>query len=209
MQDIYIARIRAYSVDPSSEDCSFEDPPTSYWPGDYTDVFSYDINAGEHSHFPGYYTLEIEVIANPPYFFGTTGNTIAVVFNFQYSRPASIAFTVNINGSSWFERDIRISSFSESFTLNIDGLPIGHHSLTISTAISTSPSVLIDVVDPTISNTNLTGDYKFLITALTIGISIGSIVVIATVVILSIRLKRRQVVEYDSSEADDSVLELD
>lgn len=205
LPDIYFVRIRAYSVDATSPDCTFEDPPYSYWPGDYADTFPPPINAGDaYSHPPGYYTLDIDLAANSSYFFGSSGNILTATLTFDYSLPFSVDYYVLDNGSSWIQGEYQPYSYSSMLEINIDGLSIGHHILqiTISNFQTTSQSLTIDVLVPSSIDTNPTptGISGILFQVLTIGISIVSLSIIAVVVVLSIRLKRNQVVEYDTPE---------
>lgn len=196
----YIAMVRAYSVDYSSSECSVDDPPSSYWPGDYSNTIS--------SFWGGYaptgpipsYSIGTN---SSTYEFGTTNNVITVVFSFSPFRPPlSIEYSVSDNGSLWVQGVYVPESSEGSFTINIDGLSIGTHDLSIRLPFGTinPQSLMIVVTTPAPSNTTTTTTGSPLnwplIQALAVGVSIGSVAIITIVIILSVRLKRNQVVEY-------------
>ncbi|MCK5265717.1 MAG: hypothetical protein KAR03_08925, partial [Candidatus Thorarchaeota archaeon] len=199
----YIARVRAYSVDYTSGECQLDDPPSSYWPGDYSDAISFPFlggGVGMGGPIP-YFSINTNALS---YEFGSTGNMISVHLSY-YSRPPSlsIVYSVTDNGTLWIQEEYVLESSEESFTINIDGLSIGTHDLSIAIDFFgpyDREYLTVIVTTPTSSNTTTTEtpqDWnQLLIQALVVGVSIGCIGVIAAVIILSNRLRRNQVVEY-------------
>ena len=59
IRENYLVKIRAYSLDFTYRDyCRVDNPPASYWPGDFSDSESFEIDAGDvHSIPPGYYEI--------------------------------------------------------------------------------------------------------------------------------------------------------
>jgi len=192
-EDSYTIRVRAFSVDFSSPKCSLEHPPSSYWPGDYSDGFV-TIEAGDFSHPPpGDISLDIDILGNSYYYYGTTGNILNVSLNFHHYLPSySIDYSVTDNGSTWLHGVHRSNSFLSFLIVNIDGLEIGHHILEITIMYSHSKTYEIDVIYSPLQDE--------MIRAFTIGVSIASISIIAMVIILSIRLKRNQIIEIIESD---------
>lgn len=198
----YIARVRAYSVDYSSGECQLDNPPSSYWPGDYSDAISYPFNGGGVGMMGPLPSFSIST-ASSIYEFGSTNNTIIVAFTF-YIRPPQplIDYTVIDNGTLWIQGQYIVESSPGSFAINIDGLSLGTHDLSVRIYLGTNnlQSVTIVVINSTLLITTTTEtpqDWnQLLIQALVVGVSIGSIGVIAAVIILSNRLRRNQVVEY-------------
>ena len=123
----YIVRIRAFSVDVTSEKNSFDEPPQSYWPGDYSDGISpiFDHNG----IFP--ISLSVSPVDNVSYEFGTDGNFVNMTLHFYPVHPESVDFIVRDNGTIWFENRIQISSNEETFELDIDGLSLGSHDIQV------------------------------------------------------------------------------
>jgi len=204
-EGIYIARIRAYSVDYSSSECRLDDPPSSYWPGDFGDAFTCSFPAGDnHPHIPSnYFILDTEIFASTSYYFGSTENIITVHLKFDYYLPSSVRYYVYDDGNYWLTGEFRPQLYSENFTINIDGLPIGTHVISILiTEYSTSRNhtITINVTEPIASSTDITTnpqDWSSLIQVLAFGVSIGSVAIIAVVLILTIRLRRNRVIEYE------------
>ncbi len=194
----YIAMIRAYSVDFSSIECRVDDPPSSYWPGDYSDITTYPFDGGGVGSGP---LPSFSISTNrSTYEFDSTSNTIIVVFHF-YARPPppSITYSVTDNGSLWFQGLYVPESSYGSFAINIDGLSVGTHDLSIgfSYGLNNPQSLTIVVTSPTSSNTTTGTTLNWpLIQAMAVGVSIGSVAIIAVVIILTIRLRRNRAVEY-------------
>ena len=202
----YIIRVRAHSVDFSSSECRVDDPPSSYWPGDFSDVFSYPFDAGTEGR--ARFSINTDALA---YEFGSQYNHITVFFYWNGISPpsASISFYVSNNGSRWIDGQFYPSGEREiSIEINIDGLSIGNHEILVNIGYF-SPynlaSVTVTVTPSTSSITNTTSsttttntsqDWSSLVQALTIGVSLGSITIIVLVIVLSLRLKRNQVVEF-------------
>ena len=198
----YIAMIRAYSVDYSSSECRLDNPPTSYWPGDYSDITTHPINGGGVGMGGPIPSFSINTNALS-YEFGSTGNLISVHLSY-YNRPLplSIVYSVTDNGTLWIQGEYVLESSEESFTINIDGLSIGTHDLSIAIDYFgpyDREYLTVVVTTPTSSNTTTTAtpqDWSSFVQALAVGVSIGSVAIITIVIILSIRLRRNRVVEY-------------
>ncbi|TFH05082.1 MAG: hypothetical protein E4H14_13435 [Candidatus Thorarchaeota archaeon] len=195
----YTVKVRAYSVDLTTDNCRVDNPPLSYWPGDYCNALSYLHAGGVGSGPPPSYSISANRLT---YEFGSTNNTITVAFTY-YSRPppSTIEYFVTDNGSLWFQGVYVPESSLGSFTINIDGFSIGSHvlSITLPFGMDNPQSLTIIVIAPTTPNTIPTSsqqDWSPIIQTLAIGISIGSITVIALVLVLSLQLKRKQVIEY-------------
>ena len=204
IQDIYMARVRAFSVDLSSEDCGLDNPPDSYWPGDFADILVPNIYGGDiHSYPTGYFTLEVSAELDHPYYFGSLGNVINIELTFSHSIPDSIYCYLINNGTGWFHEQISPTSHNEFVTVNIDGLGIGYHIVQVRFYdYNTQPIdqiLTFNVTDiTTLSNGSTSGTLN-LLQPLLIGISVGSATIIGVVTILTIRLKRNPIVEIRES----------
>jgi hypothetical protein len=197
----YTIRIRGYSVDYSSSECRFDDPPLSYWPGDYNEVYTAPQDAGSVGvGMPSRFSIYETSVS---YEFGSTNNMIRVdVTIYPYPPPTQLTYYVTDNDNSWLEG--QFSPSGSSFTINIDGLAIGTHILSVSLSYFgpfDNQSVTVVVTTPVNNSTPTTPtstpqDWSPLTQSIAIGVSIGSITIIALVVALSIRMKRNQVVEY-------------
>lgn len=199
-EGIYIARIRAYSVDYSSSECRLNDPPSSYWPGDFGDATTLSFDGGTHClacpH--GYFWLDVEISTNSSYYFGSTGNIITVLLTFAWFYPPRIEYSVTDNGIAWIQDEFQLQSYSDNYSINIDGLSVGYHTLLVGIVGYSSThyhTCTINVTEPISSSTN-PQDWSSLIQALALGVSIGSVTIITVVIILSLRLRRNRAVEY-------------
>jgi len=192
----YIVRIRAYSVDMTSENNRLDDPPMSYWPGDSSEAFSGPVAVGSHSDPPSSFQIYTTWLT---YEFGSTNNTIKVYYTIYGSPPppTEIEFSVTDNTTLWIKKVFHPNA--SSFTINIDGLSVGTHELSISLSYFGPYDREHLTVVVTASNTVPTSslqDWNPFMQSLAIGISLGSITIIAIVIILSLRLKRNPIVEY-------------
>ncbi|MCK4567183.1 MAG: hypothetical protein KAU48_07730, partial [Candidatus Thorarchaeota archaeon] len=186
----------------SSSECRLDNPPTSYWPGDYSDITTHPINGGGVGMGGPIPSFSINTNALS-YEFGSTGNLISVHLSY-YNRPLplSIVYSVTDNGTLWIQGEYVLESSEESFTINIDGLSIGTHDLSIAIDYFgpyDREYLTVVVTTPTSSNTTTTAtpqDWSSFVQALAVGVSIGSVAIITIVIILSIRLRRNRVVEY-------------
>ena len=132
----YLARVRAYSVDCSSPECSLDNPPLSYWPGDFSDAITPQFQAGDvpHSIPPNSFTIDASISANDSYQFGSTNNVISVhvVVNGTHDfLPEHIYYSITDNGSFWFDGELAVITYDDFYTINVDGLSIGEHNLSI------------------------------------------------------------------------------
>lgn len=122
----YVVRIRAYSLDFTSELCSVDAPPTSYWPGDFSDGFYYPL----YTDVPTY-TVTISYPADTSYYYGTTGNNVSLTLVFNSMVPSSLEYDVTNNGTPWFSGNLHPTQHTDLYVFNIDGLPIGIHIISI------------------------------------------------------------------------------
>ncbi|TFH05083.1 MAG: hypothetical protein E4H14_13440 [Candidatus Thorarchaeota archaeon] len=126
----YIIRVVAYSCDTTSEKCQFDDPPDSYWPGDYTTAFS---GWWAYTGFPTYTSgagLDVDSVSDLTYEYGSTGNNVRLYLRFLYA-PSSVDYIVRDNGTQWFEGDSYSASSVMVVVLNIDGLSLGIHEIEV------------------------------------------------------------------------------
>ncbi len=124
----YTVRVRAFSVDSTSAECGVDNPPESYWPGDYSDAFAYPFpHTGPIPIY--YYVTEISDVT---YEFGSLGNIIEVsLYTSPYVGAETIDYIVRRNGTDWFEDQVQLSSHEVDFQINIDGLSVGVHNIEI------------------------------------------------------------------------------
>jgi hypothetical protein len=180
----YLVRIRAYSLDLTfGNRCSTSNPPHSYWPGDYSDA-TLTLDAGDvHSWPPGYGSVSIDSPADLSYQEGTSGNTIVwrptpLVIGWNY-----LVYDVLCNGTQWTSGEFYTSD--ESIEVNIDGLSHGRYIFELRIGGTASDSVTVTVLPSEMDS--LMGQ---IIHYGAIGVSIGSSLVIITVIVLTIRLRR-------------------
>ena len=203
LQDVYLFRIRAYSADLTSEKCSLDSPPSSYWPGDYSDAISLPINAGGvgmGGPIPSF-SINTDSLS---YEFGSTGNSISVSLSFGgRTAPSSITYSIYDNRSLWIQGEYGPATSWSTFAINIDGLSIGTHSLSLSIDYFGpydreyfTVTVVASVIPITNSTTNTAIDLDLILQTLAFGVSIGSITIIVLVVVLTLQLKRNPIIEY-------------
>jgi len=199
LEGTYLVRVRAYSVDFSSSECRVDNPPSSYWPGDYSDTISFPIDGGgfRHGMLPSISISTHELT----YEYGSINNTVLVhVILNGFSVPISDQYRVRDNDSIWKQGVYYPTGDSFSFTINIDGLSIGTHDISIGlsyfayyghlTVVVTAPHV------PSTTPTSTPQDWSPFMQSLAIGVSLGSIAIIAVVIILTLRLKRNPIAKY-------------
>jgi len=156
LEDSYMVRIRAYSLDFTVPDlCDVSDPPAGYWPGDFSDGFSPPFLAGDT--IPGDTTPpSINSPSDIEYELGTTGHSI--VWSPYDLNPNSYEIYLNdslIRSGAW-------NSTSETITEIVDGLEIGFYYYTIwvfddsfnnvSDTVNVTVYSLTDIVDPIINS---------------------------------------------------------
>jgi len=189
--DYYLSKIRAYSLDfTREENCTVDDPPTSYWPGDYRDSNWFRFSAGDDPVLPPV-EYEIDSPADFTYQEFSTGNLIVWHPIFRYFTGYMVSYQVRHDSEMWTygEIDPRISDIIE---VNVDGLEPGEHRFTIQFLglYQMSDYVIVTVIGTSGSDDFMTqlvryGAYS---------ISIGSSIVIIAVILQTVRLKR----DYDS-----------
>ncbi|MGY5879399.1 MAG: hypothetical protein RTV31_04065 [Candidatus Thorarchaeota archaeon] len=124
----FIVRVIAYSCDITSAKCGFDNPPDSYWPGDFSTSFS---TLFAPTGPPPSITLIVDSVNDISYEYLSTGNTVDITLHFSYATPSSLEYIVRDNGSIWFEDTIDIESLIMTFQLDIDGLIIGSHDIEV------------------------------------------------------------------------------
>jgi len=178
----YYIKIRAFSLDFTFNNlCSVDNPPSSYWPGDYGDsqpieVLMGDVTTGPN---PGWFQVSLDHPADITYLEFSTGNTIVWTPIVDGWLIYYIEYNVNLNDSIWTSGRYYLG-LNESVVVNIDGLSVGLYEFEIVFG-SISDSVLVRVIESQLG---------MLIHFGAIGVSIGSSFVILIVVILTLRLRR-------------------
>ncbi|TET10967.1 MAG: hypothetical protein E3J86_04125 [Candidatus Thorarchaeota archaeon] len=183
----YLVKIRAYSLDFTyPELCSVDNPPSSYWPGDYSDSEPFEIGAGDvHSGgptitAPSPYTIIVYSQPDITYTFGTTGNQIT----WTHSYPAAaLYYVVTIDGNLYQSGH----SSNRVIIVSIDGLSIGDYEFEVVVESSASDSVIVHVIP--------TSEESSLRTGLLTGISAGSAIIIILSMVLINRIVRRSLRE--------------
>jgi len=142
----YLVRIKAYSVDVTSEKCRLDDPPDSYWPGDfsygYSPVFA-------HDGVPPVYSLHVNQVDDVVYEYGSLGNSINLTLYSSIYPAFSIDYIVRNNRSTWIEGSVNIESLEQTLVINIDNLSIGNHQIEVE-FLGTTPVIIsftIEVVE--------------------------------------------------------------
>ena len=175
MDAYYIVRVVAYSCDISSEKCGFDNPPESYWPGDYSIAYSpYFVGYG----VPTWPELTVYAIRDVTYEYGSIGNAVNVSLSvgFLPYSPSIIEYVLRDNGSNWFQGEISLSSVSMKFEINIDGLSPGVHIIEVDLTLGTHVIVSFTITVIEVPSTDLIIQFAI------IGV-IGSLTVLATIVI--------------------------
>ena len=182
MRDNYIARVRSYSLDFTSTMCGVDNPPNSYWPGDFSNALSFEFRGGDvHSGGPSItapspYTIIVYSQPDITYTFGTTGNQIT----WTHSYPAAaLYYVVTIDGNHYQSG----SSSNRVIIVSIDELSIGDYEFEVVVESSASDSVIVHVI-PTPEESSLR-------TGLLTGISAGSAIIIVLSMVLINRIVRR------------------
>jgi hypothetical protein len=186
-RDDYLVKIRAYSLDLTHPElCGLDNPPTSYWPGDFSDSNLYEISAGDVGHGPQpLYLVDIYSPDNFTYVEYTTGNNITWDISISGYLPFVIEYVVYHNGEQWLTG--RFHPYSEEeITISIDGLTRGTHRFTLEMDNVISDAVFITVV--------ASDNWSQILHYGAIGISIGSSIIILAVIVLTIRLKKKNAV---------------
>ncbi len=183
LQASYMVRVQAFSVDMTSNECSFEDPPESYWPGDYSDGFTPQFENDGFS-FPHY--LYVSSVDDVTYEYNSQGNSISLTHSSSVYHPAYVEYTIRDNGSIWIEGTISPSMGEETLTINIDGLSIGIHQIQIEFHMSEFVFVnfTINVTSNAVQST--------LIPLIALSITVGAIGGIAVIVIFAIYMKTKK-----------------
>ncbi len=178
----YYIKIRAFSLDFTfNNHCGVDDPPSSYWPGDYGDSQPEEVLAGDVTTgpFPGWYQVNLDHPMDITYLEFSTGNTIVWIPTIQGWLIYYVDYSVNLNGSVWTSGRYYPRS-NNSIVVNIDGLSVGVYEFEIAFG-SIFDSVLVRVI---------ANQEAMLIRFGAIGVSIGSSFVILMVVVLTLKSRR-------------------
>ena len=187
-RDDYLVKIRAYSLDfTNPELCGLDNPPGSYWPGDFSDSNLFVISAGDVGHGlpPGSYEINIYSPDNLTYIEHSIGNNLTWDISIDGSPLVySIEFIVYHNGEQWLLD--RFYPYTESeITVSVDGLSQGIHRFTLVMDDVVSDTVFVSVVASESSD-----NWAQILHYGAIGVSIGSSFIILYVIVLTIRLKK-------------------
>ncbi len=181
----YLVRIRAYSLDLTfGNRCSTSNPPHSYWPGDYSDA-TILLDAGTvHSWPPGYGSVSIDSPEDFTYIEGSSGNTIVwtpipITRGWNY-----LVYDVFCNGTPWTSGEFDIYA-DETIEVNIDGLSPGFYIFEIHIGGTASDSVNV-----TVFPNNSQSLFSQIIHYSAMGVSIGSSLVILTVIVMTVKKRR-------------------
>jgi hypothetical protein len=180
----YKVRIAAYSVDKTSELCGLENPPFSYWPGDFTSELTFEFEAG-NVHYGYLAYLQTLKFNSPPdisYIEGATGNQI--VWTYSDHPTPNLSYVVRMDGTR-----VQAGS-SENYTIivPVDGLSVGEYTFEITIEGVRTDSVIVRVI-------LLTNNDNPVLTGLAVGVAAGSATIIVIVGVLISRLMwRRKIV---------------
>ncbi|MCK4567182.1 MAG: hypothetical protein KAU48_07725 [Candidatus Thorarchaeota archaeon] len=133
LEDDYIFRVRAYSIDLTvSGMADLSDPPAGYWPGDYGDGLSFSISTCGPSR------PLTDVGVNQPsdimYEQGATGNCIVwrfINYSYSYYYPAVLTYEIYRNSELLTRSRIYFQYEGPALSVNIDGLQDGVHNYTL------------------------------------------------------------------------------
>ncbi|MGY5880135.1 MAG: S8 family serine peptidase [Candidatus Thorarchaeota archaeon] len=155
LESNYIVRVRAYSCDFTIGTlCGVDDPPTSYWPGDFSDGFSATFLAGDVKLGPA---LSSPVDIYYPEL--STGHSISWTANDLYPVSYVIYFEGMIAKSgAW-------NSSAEFFTISVDGHGLGSYNYTIAVTnldgLTSVDTVFVYVIDGTSPNIDDPADIQY------------------------------------------------
>jgi hypothetical protein len=186
LERYYSVKVRGYSLDFSYPDlCDVDNPPASYWPGDWRDSEPIEVYAGDVTTGPGPFMLYLNHPNDIIYLEHSIGNLIIWEPTFSGFSTTPIEYVIYRNGTLWTSGEFHPNS-DDSIEVNVDGLIPGVYRFAIS-IWGLSDSVLV-----TVNHINEPDfPWSLLIHYGAIGVSIGSSIIIITVVMLSIRLRKK------------------
>ncbi|MFW9809434.1 MAG: hypothetical protein ACFFE6_08655 [Candidatus Thorarchaeota archaeon] len=206
-RDDYIYRVRAYSLDFTVFDdlnnslCSFDNPPYSYWPGDYVDGKSMEFGRRDG---PIIYHGASNVAVNHPsdltIFLSESGKQVVWELHTDDSgdQTASVSYTILRNGTTHITDTATIApSAARNVTLNLDELDAGIYEFTIAFL---NPGYLGGYVGDTIIVTILAESSVLLVAA---GISGGLLVGIVILEVFRRVYVKRKSADVPEQEAPD------
>ena len=189
LEQDYAIRVRAYSVDFTNlELCSTEDPPTSYWPGDYGDGIFYPFTP---TGIIPPYTLSVSSPGDISYQLGTTGHNVTLSLTFSNSIPTSLDYDIYDNDSVWYLGELHPLDYVNTLQLNVDGLSLGLHEISIvfhADSGDITRTFVVTIFEASTSTTTTTTSTTTTITTtgdnLVIPLVIGASIVSASLVIV-------------------------
>ncbi len=183
--DSYVIRIRAYSLDLTFGNyCSTAYPPFSYWPGDYSE-FLHPISAGDAHIGPPGPVISLNHPSDIIYTVSSTGNMIVWEPNFHSVFQGYVKYEIHYN-RSFLERGTFNPLIDKSIKVDVDGLDVGVHEFRIYIGARTLDIVLVTVLPWS----SFPDSPMFqMVHYASIGVSIGSIVVILMVVVKTLQLR--------------------
>jgi len=138
IDDTYIIRVRAYSIDITNPNNDVSDPPEGYWPGDYNDGFSVPIET--YWYFgPPQPPRDILVRSVPDITIGVgiTGYTIDWILYkgprscYWQPMPESVLCNIYKNGELFSEHHVVFWSDSATLSISLDNLTLGTYNFTL------------------------------------------------------------------------------
>ncbi len=148
----YTVRVRAYSVDLSYYGGPFVDIPTDYWPGDYSDGYSFSF---VHDGLFGTADIGVFPAGDLSFFRGSVNNQIEWHLLIEHPGfppkriPNVIDYEVIHNGNSFINGTQSIGSDYQYtyIRIQIDGLDVGAHNFTLTfTNPGDSGGIVVDTV---------------------------------------------------------------
>ncbi|MHA2144548.1 MAG: hypothetical protein ACXAB0_03780 [Candidatus Thorarchaeota archaeon] len=183
----YIVRIRVYSLDLTNAICRVDNPPYSYWPGDFSEAATSPFYAGDvyyghiHEPYPSVF-VTVDSPSDISCIKGSTGNQI--IWTLSDNPSSSIYYVVKKDGNQYQ------SGFSENnkIVVSIDDLTVGVYEFEVTVAMTISDSVIVNVY--TIQDDSI-------LTGLVTGVAAGSATIIVISGVLISRLIRRRKFELE------------
>jgi len=133
LEDDYIIRVRAYSLDFTIQGMTdVSNPPTGYWPGDYSDALSY-----QHAGWPGIYDpgIDVGIESAPDIFYneGEIGNNIEWIPYFLNWGlvPGGFHYYVYRNNTLIIDDWYNFYQGYTSVSINVDCLSEGFYNYTL------------------------------------------------------------------------------
>ena len=173
------------------------------WPGDMSEIISPPFEAGGvHTFVPPF--ISVGHVDNIAYALGSVSNNITFQITLTPYYRMMIRYYIQDNGTDWVSGYFYSTNSTSEVTMFFDGLPLGSHNILVTfitdwDSTSTEFTILVYQTNTTSTTTSTTTtystqnttDFSYLFHSILIGISIGSSLVIVTVVILTINLRHK------------------